>query len=153
MSTNGRRALRPWPLLLLVFSIFLAGIQQIRSTIVLYFLALVCALVAVQSKPPVIYLAMFGLGVLLVIHLLVRLRNAYSATLFRRLANVTRDLRARLQPKPLSVRPAPAGTRPAPSEKIRLYRWHALAVITADRIDRHVKRKIFELYLMASWFF
>src|SRR4051812_10276297 len=115
MITSGRRALRQWPLLLLFFSILLAGIQQTRSTIALYLLALICAFVAVQSKPPVIYVAMFGLGVLLGIHLLGRLRNAYSATLFRRLANVTRDLRARLHPKPASVRPASAGPwRPTP---------------------------------------
>src|SRR3954468_22917377 len=159
MTKNGRRAPQ-WPLLLLLLSILGAGIQQTRSTIVLYLVALICAFVAVQSRPPIIYVAMFGLGVLLIIHLLGKLHNAYSVTPFRRLANVTRKLRSNSQLEPLSlntdptknIRCASAATLP-PAAKMQLYALHALAFVAADRIDKHVKRKIFELYLMGSWLF
>jgi hypothetical protein len=159
MTTNGRRAPQ-WPLLLLLLSILGAGIQQTRSTIILYLVVLICAFVAVQSRLPIIYVAMFGLGVFLIIHLLRRLHNAYSVTPFRRLANVTRKLRSNSQLEPLSlntdpsknIRRASATTLP-PAAKMQLYALHALAFVAADTIDKHVKRKIFELYLMASWLF
>src|SRR4051812_12626395 len=159
MTTNGRRAPQ-WPLLLLLLAIVGAGIQQTRSTIVLYLVALICAFVAVQSRPPIIYVAMFGLGLLLIIHLLGSLHNAYSVTPFRRLANLTRKLRSNSQPEPLSLNTGPtnnigcasAATLP-PAAKMKLYGLHALATVAADTIDKHVKRKIFELYLIASWLF
>jgi hypothetical protein len=157
MITNGHRALRQWPLLLLFSWILVAGIQQTRSTIVLYVLALVCAIVAVQSGPPLIYVAMIGLGVFLVTHLLRSLHHAYAVPLFLRLANATREWRSGLPYEPLiagasrSACSDSAATSPADAAKMKLYASHALAVIAADRIDRRVKRKIFELWLVASW--
>jgi len=161
MITNGHRALRQWPLLSLVFWILVAGIRRTRATIVLYALAIICAFVAVQSEPPVVYVGMFGMGAFLTIHLLRRLHNAYAVSLFMRLANVTRNWRSKLRHEPFTfndgasrvVRSRSAATSTASTEKMKLYASHALAVIAADRIDRRVKRKIFELYLMASWFY
>jgi len=159
MITNGHRAVRLWPLLLLLFTILIAGIRQTRWTIVLYALALICAFVAVQSRPPLIYVAMLGMGVFLGIHLFRRLHSAYAVPPFMRLANVTRAWRSKFQLEPLtgnvgaprSVRSGSPAKSPASSETMKLYASHALAMIAADRIDRRVKRKIFELYLMASW--
>src|SRR3954466_6465570 len=129
MITNGHRAVRHWPVLLLLFWILVGGIQQTRSTIVLYALALICAFIAVQSEPPVIYVAMFGMGVFLLTHLLRRVHNAYAVTPFMRMANVTREWRSKFRHQPLTLHdgasksqnsgstPAP----PAPSEKVKVY--------------------------------
>ncbi len=106
-----------------------------------------------------IYVAMFGMGAFLAIHLVRRLHNAYAAPLFLRLANVTRSWRSKFRHEPFTsndgaskiVRPGSARASRASTKKMKLYASHALAVIAADRFDRRVKRKLFELHLMASW--
>ena len=151
MTTKGHRGPRQWPLLLLLFSFLVTGVQQARMAIVLYLLALICALVAVQTNPPIIYVAMFGLGIFLGSHLLGALYNAYSVTLFERLANILRKLRSNLHREPSGS--ADATALPTVAEKLKLYALHAIAAVAAERLDRPIKRKIFELHLVASWLY
>jgi len=161
MTTNGRRASGQWTVLFLLCRILVSGIQKSRSTFLLYATALICTFAAAQSKAPVIYLAMFGLGVFLVTHLIGSLRKAYLNPVFGRLTRFVRELRPDLERVPLitnrdssrSARPAVEANSESPSQRMKLYAVHAFAVIAADRVNRQMKRRISDLYLIASWLY
>jgi hypothetical protein len=161
MTANGQRASGQWTILFLLCRILVSGIQKSRSTFLLYATALLCTVVAVQSKAPVIFLAMFGLGAFLVTHLIGSLRKAYLNPVFCRLTRFARDLRLDLQREPLitrddssrRARPAVDATSELPSQTLKLYAVRAFAVIAADRVSRPMKRRISDLYLIASWLY
>ena len=81
--------------------------------------------------------------------------------IFCRLTRFARELRLDLEREPLITsgdsssiaRPAAETTSELPPQTLKLYAVHAFALIAADRVNGPMKRRISDLYLIASWLY
>jgi hypothetical protein len=155
-----RIAMRRWALLLLFSPVIIAAAKNARVTFLMYTVAFVSALlIAMQSRAGFVMAAMAGVLLFLLAHLWRSFRKAYSLPLFDQLTDLVRSVRNAIEAGKLD-HAAQASTGPSvntqagqPRSPTSLYLYHSIADAIAGRIHNLVKRRIVDLYLIASWLY
>src|SRR5258708_4304358 len=158
-----KQILRSWPLLLLFSPVIYSAVQRARSTFVLYTLAIICILlIALQANKVVSVTAMVGVAIFGAVHLFRSLRKAYSTRVFQQLTKIVRDFREAIQSGRIeatvteSSKAAPQTTPNNPSGRgplMNLYACHAFADLVAEKVHDLIRRRVFDIYLIASWLY
>lgn len=153
--------LKRWPLFLLFAPLLYSAAKRARSTFTLYTLAIVAALIiAVHGNKLLTIGAMLSLGIFLLVHLYRSFRKAHSATAFQELNKLVREVREYIEKGRLEG-PLPEAQPSSPSSKpigtdaylTQLYTLHAVADYVALRANVLLRRRVFDLYLIASWIY
>lgn len=146
---------------MLLFSpVLYSAVCKARSPFLICTLGIVCAiLTAVHANPFLSVAAMTGLGTFLAVHLFRSLRTAYSAWVFRQLAELARELRGAVEqgnvegPVARDSTLNPVANSVGDDRMMHPYTYYALADLAADRIQDLLTRRVFDLYVIASWFY
>jgi len=158
-----KRFYRQWPLIVVFLPAIGAAAARLWSTILLYSLAALAALFILKSGNR--WLLVFSVACLvplLSIHLSRSLRKAYAASPLTRLTAWFDEARTGIESGrflKLEETAAPvisSANQPTPataSPRQVAYSLHWLAGVIADQVKAVTKRRYYDLYLLASWFY
>jgi hypothetical protein len=156
---------RRWAVWLLFSPVILTAVKRVRSTFFLYVLALVSALaIGVQRNRWVLVASMGGLALFLGVHLWRSLRKAYSLPMFDQLTKGVRTVRRAVEAGSLDQSPTSKAESVGesnisskktqePSHLTNLYMYHSLADLVAARLQKLLRARVVDLYLISSWFY
>lgn len=158
-----RQLLKRWAVVLLFSPVLYSVVLRARSTFALYTAAICCSLLIVaQGRPALLYGAMAGLGIFLIVHLYRSFIKAYSAPVFGQLTKFARTLRNGVEAGTVDGLSSVSGQANSQAKDgnssphlhlSNLYTFHSVADLVADRIQMLIKRRVIDLYLIGSWFY
>jgi hypothetical protein len=158
-----KRFYRQWPLILVFLPAIRGAAVRLWSTFLLYSLATFAALfILVSTNRPLLVVSIACLVPLLMVHLSRSLRKAYAASLFTQLVGLVGKLRSAIEAgtfvpweqKATSTGSSgnPSGLAPTNPRQVA-YSSHWLAQMIGERVKTVAKRRHYDLYLLASWFY
>ena len=154
-----RLSFKYWPVLIILAPSAYAFFKRLRSTFVLYTLAMISCVIIMKSDSSIwIIPAMAILGAFLVIHLFRSLRRTYSAGLYSSLARHVRWARESLiavfvLDKPLARRGKKGSANKLSAKEALKHAYinHSVVEMIAEKVHDVAKRRRYDLYLIVSW--
>jgi hypothetical protein len=158
-----KRFYRQWPLTVVFLPAIVETARRLWSTVLLYSLAALGALLILGSGSRLLLVFVVACLIpLLIVHLGRSLRKAYATSLLTRLTGWADKLRNAIESgtfvpwhgKVASDSSSANSSGPvATSPRQVAYSFHWLADFIADRVKAVAKRRYYDLYLLASWFY
>jgi hypothetical protein len=154
-----KRIWRQWPLILIFLPALGAAVTRLWATFLVYAVAAFGALfVLVASRQWLVAAGVACLIPLLVVHLARSLRKAYAASLLTQLVGLIEELRVAVENGQLipwneQSTPVPSPAASTLNPRQIAYSWHWFAILGADRIRTVARRRYYDIYLLASWFY
>lgn len=154
-----RVCFRHWPIAITFAPALYLALRRLRSTVAIYTIGLVsAALVLSSTRHWLLSLAIGGLLIFQVGHMIRSLREAFGASLFADLARLTRKaqtsiLKFLFEGLPTSLASA-SSEPPRPADPlVPVYVSQAAADIIAKRVAEVVRTRKYDIYLIASWLY
>lgn len=149
---------RIWPVALVFSPIIYFTLRRLRSTFLLYTVAIVSVMAVVtQTDVRLLVGAMIGLGLFLAVHLFRSLRGAYSSNLFANLVQLTHEVREEVKAGGFETQigiqqTASASTQASnpksPNVLPQMYLTYSIAEFVSGKVRSVARGRKYELYLV-----